>query len=112
MERIPHIFLAILVPLADHAGLRIPHMQDTNVVVKALAVFFSVTVQFTVDQVDDMRDSFHMLDEKLIFANTKTGKKDYASKSLEYPLEPGETPAWDRLVLLVPMMRKALNRLE
>ena len=46
----------------------------------------------------DMRDSFHMLDEKLIFANTKTGKKDYASKSLDYPLEPGETPAWDRLV--------------
>ena len=39
-----------------------------------------------------------MLDEKLIFANTKTGKKDYASKSLDYPLEPGETPAWDRLV--------------
>lgn len=46
----------------------------------------------------DMRDSFHMLDEKLIFANTKTGKRDYASKSLSYPLEPGETPAWDRLV--------------
>ena len=46
----------------------------------------------------DMRDSFQMLDEKLIFANTKTGKKDYASKSLRYPLEPGETPAWDRLV--------------
>ena len=46
----------------------------------------------------DMRDSFHMLDEKLIFANTKTGKKDYASKSLSYPLEAGDTPAWDRLV--------------
>lgn len=46
----------------------------------------------------DMRDAFHMLDEKLIFANTKTGKRDYASKSLSYPLEAGETPAWDRLV--------------
>lgn len=46
----------------------------------------------------DMRDAFHMLDEKLIFANTKTGKRDYASKSLSYPLEVGETPAWDRLV--------------
>ena len=33
----------------------------------------------------DMRDSFHMLDEKLIFANTKTGKKDYASNSLANP---------------------------
>jgi len=45
----------------------------------------------------DMRDSFHMLDEKLIFSNTKTGKRDYASKSLNYPLEAGDTPAWDRL---------------
>ena len=45
-----------------------------------------------------MKDQFHMLDEKLIFANTKTGKRDYASKSLDYPLEKGDTPAWDRLI--------------
>lgn len=45
-----------------------------------------------------MKDQFHMLDEKLIFANTKTGKRDYASKSLSYPLEKGDTPAWDKLV--------------
>jgi hypothetical protein len=45
-----------------------------------------------------MRDSFHMLDEKLIFANDKVLKRDYASKHLPYPLEEGETQAWDRLV--------------
>ena len=45
-----------------------------------------------------MKDQFHMLDEELIFANTKTGKRDYASKSLSYPLEPGETPAWEKLI--------------
>ena len=45
----------------------------------------------------DMRDSFHMLDEKLIFQNTVTVKKDYASKKLPYPLEEGPTDAWDRL---------------
>ena len=45
-----------------------------------------------------MKDQFHMLDEKLIFSNTKTGKQDYASKCLTYPLEEGETPAWDQLV--------------
>lgn len=45
-----------------------------------------------------MKDQFHMLDEKLIFSNTKTGKQDYASKSLSYPLEEGEIPAWDKLV--------------
>ena len=33
-----------------------------------------------------MRDSFHMLDEKLIFSNDKTTKKDYATKRLNYPL--------------------------
>lgn len=45
-----------------------------------------------------MRDSFHMLDEKLIFSNTPTSKQDYASKRLSYPLEPGPYDAWDRLM--------------
>lgn len=45
-----------------------------------------------------MRDSFHMLDEKLIFSNTPTNKKDYASKRLKYPLEQGTTDAWDKLM--------------
>lgn len=45
-----------------------------------------------------MRDNFHPLDETLVFANTKTTKKDYASKRLEYPLEKGDTSAWDKLI--------------
>ena len=45
-----------------------------------------------------MRDSFHMLDEKLIFANTETTKKDYASKKLAYPLDTGEPVAWNKLI--------------
>lgn len=45
-----------------------------------------------------MRDNFHMLDEKLIFSNTETTKKDYASKKLSYPLEAGETPAWEKIM--------------
>lgn len=45
-----------------------------------------------------LRDNFHALDEKLIFANTPTEKKDYASKRLDYPLESGETRAWDGLL--------------
>jgi len=45
-----------------------------------------------------MRDNFHMLDEKLIFSNTKTTKRDYASKVLPYPLEPGEMPAYEKLI--------------
>ena len=45
-----------------------------------------------------MRDSFHMLDEKLIFSNTPTDKKDYASKKLNYPLEAGDLSAYDKLM--------------
>lgn len=45
-----------------------------------------------------MRDCFHMLDDKLIFSNTKTSKTDYASKRLDYPLEAGDISAYDTLI--------------
>lgn len=45
-----------------------------------------------------MRDSFCMLDENLIFSNSETNKKDYASKRLNYPLEPGSIEAYEKLI--------------
>lgn len=45
-----------------------------------------------------MRDNFHMLDEKLIFSNTPTNKKDYASKRLSYPLEAGDISSYEKLI--------------
>ena len=45
-----------------------------------------------------MRDSFVMLDENLIFANSPVNKKDYASKQLNYPLEAGDIRAFDRII--------------
>lgn len=45
-----------------------------------------------------MRDSYRMLDEKLIFSNMETGKSDYASKRLTYPLEPGSISAYDKII--------------
>ena len=45
-----------------------------------------------------MRDSFHNLDETLIFANTELKKELYASKHLPYNLEPGDTSAFDELI--------------
>lgn len=45
-----------------------------------------------------MRDSFRMLDEKLIFSNHKTVKKNYASRRLNYPLEAGDITAYDKLM--------------
>ena len=45
-----------------------------------------------------LRDSFHTLDDKLVFANTETSKKDYASKRLSYPLEKGDISAYNKLM--------------
>ena len=39
-----------------------------------------------------------MLDEELIFSNTKKSKRNYASKQLSYPLEPGTHEAWDKII--------------
>lgn len=47
---------------------------------------------------DQMRDTYHMLDEKLIFSNTMVTKKDYASKRLNYPLDDGDMPAYEELI--------------
>ena len=58
-----------------------------------------------------MKDSFHMLDEKIIFSNTPVTKKDYASKALSYPLEFCDTPAYDKLMstLYSPDERKKIE---
>ena len=44
------------------------------------------------------RDNYNMLDEKLVFSNAETNKKDYASKRLSYPLEPGPIPAYEKIM--------------
>lgn len=58
-----------------------------------------------------MRDSFVMLDEKLIFSNTDVKKEDYASKRLLYPLEQGNIKAWNELmsVLYAPDERMKIE---
>jgi hypothetical protein len=45
-----------------------------------------------------LRDNYNPLDENLIFSNTETNKKDYASKRLDYPLEQGSITAYDKLI--------------
>ena len=58
-----------------------------------------------------LRDSFHMLDEKLMFSNMTMEKKDYASRSLPYPLEDGDISAYDKLMstLYAPEERDKLE---
>lgn len=57
------------------------------------------------------RDNYHTLDEKLLFSNSVVNKKDYASKRLPYPLEEGDTTAYDKLmsVLYSPEERKKIE---
>lgn len=45
-----------------------------------------------------MPDTYHQLDERLIFANDTVTKKTYASKKLPYPLLKAPTPAYDRIM--------------
>ena len=50
------------------------------------------------EYINSRPDSFHQLDNKLCFANTQVEPKDYISKSLPYPLEPGSYDSWDEIV--------------
>lgn len=58
-----------------------------------------------------MRDSYHMLDEELIFSNTELKRDNYASKKLSYPLQAGSIDAYDKLIgtLYSPEERRKLE---
>lgn len=71
------------------AGIRVLHMWDAE------SGMIDAWHKYCQRQ---MRDSFHTLDEKLIFSNMETTKKDYASKRLPYPLEEGDYSAFDKLI--------------
>jgi len=45
-----------------------------------------------------LSDNYHELDSKVIFANQKANKTDYASRKLDYPIEPCATPAYDEMM--------------
>lgn len=44
------------------------------------------------------RDIFHQLDEKLVFSNDGVNIRDYASHRLDYPLEKGPCPSYEKLM--------------
>ena len=45
-----------------------------------------------------MRDQYHQLDEKIVFANTKIKKTDYVTKRLEYSLEEGSYDSYEEIM--------------
>ena len=48
--------------------------------------------------IQNISDNAHQLDEKLTFINTEVKKRDYISRRLPYPLEPGRYDAYDELI--------------
>ena len=47
---------------------------------------------------NQMRSLYHPLNQKVIFANQEVKRSDYASVTLDYPLEEGPHPNYDKLV--------------
>ena len=45
-----------------------------------------------------LRDSYHLLDAKVLFSNSQVKKNDYATRTLPYPLQEGEMEAYDKLM--------------
>lgn len=46
----------------------------------------------------DTPDSYHLLDQEVVFQNTKTNRESYSSKRVPYSLEPGPCDAYDELM--------------
>lgn len=71
---------------------------------QSLPVVVSDLKNFTTGQwrkykmfINSLPDSYKQLDEQVVFSNTEVNKEDYISKKLSYPIEPSETPAFDKL---------------
>ena len=71
---------------------------DAPIVVKSMANTSSGSWKAYRRYVSDSPDNYVDLDTKLIFADTKTKREDYASRRLPYSLEDGDYSAWDELV--------------
>ena len=86
----------------DGASVRILHMWDSD------SGMIDKWHKFCQKQT---RDSFHMLDETLVFSNSPTNKEDYSSKRLPYALEPCDISSYDKLmsVLYSPEERHKLE---
>lgn len=75
---------------ADEKGLAPDLCMDTSINKSAYNLRNYIT--------KEMADTFKPLDTKVIFANDTPTKEDYATFKLDYSLEDGPTPNWDKLV--------------
>lgn len=65
--------------------------------VKYMRSYLSSSWSMFQSYVGRLADNSQQLDNRIIFANTEVIKKDYISHKLSYPIEHGDTPAFDAL---------------
>jgi energy-coupling factor transporter ATP-binding protein EcfA2 len=71
---------------------------DGAVNVKLMSEFSTTSWTSFRKFMQNISDNSHQLDEILTFANTEVKKKDYVSRRLPYPLEPGSFEAYDEII--------------
>lgn len=89
--------------IVDHELKKAAEEYETKVGVKPRVLYMWDADSGVIDKwhkycQKQSRDSYHMLDETLIFSNMETSKTDYATKRLSYPLEKGSITAYDELM--------------
>lgn len=71
---------------------------DDKVIIKWAGNFSSSTWLNFVKYVKNLPDNYHVLDEKLTFADTPVKKTDYVSRRLGYSLSPGPCPSYEEMI--------------
>lgn len=84
---------------------------STNVKVKSLTNFSNGSWDTFKRYLNKAPDNYHQLDTKITFSNTEVSKNDYISKRLDYPLEKGKCPSYEKLMstLYSPDERRKLE---
>ena len=72
--------------------------RESMVLVRTMSDYSSGSWRNYKKYIYDLPDNAHQLDNKLIFANTKVKRSDYASKRLPYNLEEGPIDAYDEII--------------
>lgn len=84
---------------------------DVNIKVKSLTDFSNGSWDTFKRYLSKAPDNYHQLDMKVAFSNSDISKNDYISKRLDYPLEKGECPSYEKIMstLYSPDERRKLE---
>ncbi len=72
--------------------------RDVDILVNTTKEYSSKSWSTFKRFIKDIGDNYHVLDNKLTFADTKTKRSDYASKCLGYSLADGSIDAYDEII--------------